>query len=419
MYNGKAEGELETAVNIYFVDDSITAIDKDPNLKQGYTVLEGTGKFVIPGLINAHAHLFGTGKPSKSLGGGATQRLLIAYCKTKLGQVTLHGMVKKSARSALYSGCTTVRGVGDFFYSDIRIRDEINAGKQIGPRLLVSGFAITTHDGHGAGTFALTGDTKEELENRVLEIYAHHPDFIKICVTGGVMDAKEKGEPGIVRMNEAQTRYVCDKAHELGLEVASHTESAEGVKIALAGGVDTIEHGSKLTDRMVEDYKKRNVAYDCTLSPALPLCKLSPQVTMLNDMAVFNSKVVFDNILEGTKEALKGGVLVGMGTDASCPFAMQYNMWRELCYFHKHIGTDNKQTIHIATEQNAKLLRIADRTGNLEVGKSADMLIVDKNPLQDLKALREVHTVVCRGKVYVQPKIKKHEKIERILDTLL
>ncbi|WP_320129518.1 amidohydrolase family protein [uncultured Sphaerochaeta sp.] len=419
MYNGQAESDLESAVNIYFVDGTISEITKEAKIQEGYTVIDGTSKYVIPGLINTHAHLFGTGKPSKSLGGGNSQKLLIGYIKTKLGQRTLHGMVRKSVRAALFSGCTTVRGVGDFFYSDIRIRDEVNAGTQIGPRLLVSGFAITTHDGHGAGTFAITGDTPQELQDQVMEVYRHHPDLIKICVTGGVMDAKVKGEPGIVRMNEQQTIAVCDKVHELGLRVASHTESQEGVKIALAGGVDTIEHGSELTDQMVADYKKRNVAFNCTLSPALPLCRLSPELTLLNDMAVFNSKVVFDNIVEGTKKALANGVLVGMGTDASCPFAMQYNMWRELCYFHSYIGTDNKQTIHIATEQNAKVLGIADQTGTLEIGKSADMLILDKNPLEDLKVLRNVSTVICQGKVYAHPVIKKNEKIEKILDTLL
>lgn len=419
LFDGKADSNIKEHMDIFIENGKIVKIEQTSGEYEGCEVVDMAGKYLMPGLINMHCHLFGSGKPSKKLGGGKSSKRIITLAKTKVGQRILNKVIRKNMLDALYSGCTTVRGVGDFFYSDVRVRDQITDGLADGPRLLVSGPAITVPGGHGDGTFSVTGATKEELVSRTDENDRHKVDLIKICVTGGVMDAKVKGEPGVVRMNLEQTKAVCDRAHALKYQVASHTESSEGVMIALQGGVDTIEHGSSLDEAAIRLFQEKNAALICTLSPALPLAKFSPQDTMMNDLCVYNSEVLLENMIKGVKTALEHNIMVGLGTDASCPFATQYNMWREAAYFVKYIGVSNAYALHTATLKNAQILHIDDQTGSIETGKCADLIAMEKNPLEDMTALSQLSMVIARGKRYEHPSILKNPKVEQMLDTLL
>lgn len=417
IFDGYDDHDILYDHNIYIENNKIIKISKE--IISGYKIIDKTGYYCIPGLINLHAHLFGSGKPSKVLGGGNLQQTIIKLAKTVLGQKVLNKVMANNMKQALYSGCTTVRGVGDFFYSDVKLRDQINNKKIIGPRLIVSGPAITVHGGHGDGTFAITGSSPNELIDLTKSNIEHHVDLIKICVTGGVMDAKVKGEPGEVKMSFEQTKAVCDEAHKQGYKVASHTESPEGVKIAIEAGVDTIEHGSLFNDDLAKLALKQNTAFICTLSPALPLATLSHDLTKLNELCTYNSKVVLDNMINGIKKALEYYIPVGLGTDASCPFATQYNMWREVVYFQKYLNVSNQKALSTATLGNAKILNMEHLIGTIEEGKIADMILLKEDPVTDLTALRNIDTVISQGIIYNDIKIKKNIIIEKELDTLI
>ena len=384
-----------------------------------YEVIDLEGKYVLPGLINMHAHLFGTGKPSKSMGGGDAQKRIIRLASTKAGGVMLKSMIKGNLKTIVNSGVTTVRGVGDLFYSDIAARDSLRPGKSMAPHTYVSGPAVTVPGGHGDGTFAITGSTPEELRSQTEAVCAHKPDLIKTCVTGGVIDAKKEGEPGELKMTLEQTKAVCDAAHAHGYKVASHTESSEGIRVALEAGVDTIEHGAPLDDGLVALFKEKGAALICTISPALPLSELDASVTMLSPMAKVNSKVVADGVVSAAKTAIENGIPVGLGTDASCPFVAQYNTWAELYWFAKLVGVSNARAISCGTLENARILGLGDETGSVEAGKLADLIVVEKNPLEDLRALREVSMVMCGGMLIRHPKVKRIPQIEEQLERLL
>ena len=388
--------------------------------KDGCKVIDASGKFVVPGLINAHVHLFGTGMPSKILGGGSAQQKVLAFVKTKLGAKVLSALVASSAKKQLLSGVTTVRTVGDFYGSDIALKRKTDAGKggAKGLRMLVSGMAITVPGGHGAGTFARTSDTVEGLVALVDEVVAEGADLVKICVTGGVMDAKKRGEPGEVKMTFEQVKAVCDRAHALGKKVAAHVQSTEGVRIAALGGVDTIEHGAAPDEESVKAIKGRGGAFVVTYSPALPFARLSPDVTKMNEMCKFNSEIVLQGMSAGAKAAFDAGIDVGLGTDASCPFCTQYNTWREVVYVDKMLGVGAAKALEIATIGNARVLGIDAVTGSVAEGKSADLLILNGDPLKDLRALRDIDGMMAQGRYIKRPRPSRMKNIEAQLDEL-
>lgn len=419
LFDGTRDAGWQPDTAVYVDGETITAVESAAAPRRpGYTEVDLTGRYLMPGLINMHAHLFGSGKPSKVLGGGGAQKRVLAFINSPLGRPVTDSLVAKNAMTALLSGTTTVRAVGDFCYSDVRVRDRIRAGKRAGPRLLVSGPAITAVGGHGDGTFAVSSADPDALAGYVRRNADQHVDWIKICVTGGVMDATRRGEPGEVKMTPEQTSAVCREAHRLGYRVASHTESTPGIKVALENGVDTIEHGSRLTPELIELFLRRGAADIVTLSPALPLARLSPSITQLNELCVYNSEVLLESMIEGAKQALAAGIPVGIGTDVSCPLVTPYNTWREVWAFAKYCGVSNAFALHTATQGNAQILGLADTIGSVAPGKSADLIATERDPLADLSALREVSLVVARGKRYDHPKVKKDAQIEAWLDSV-
>lgn len=404
-------------ISVAVENGKITAIGSNLD-ETNCKVIDLNGKYLMPGMINLHVHLFGTGMPSKILGGGSLQKFVLKFITTSVGKKVLDAMLEANAKNILYSGVTTARSVGDFHYSDVRLRDNINNGKKIGPNLLVSGPAVTVPTGHGDGTFALTSSTPEGIKALVDEVASHNVDLIKICITGGVMDAKKEGEPGELKMDVELSKAAVDEAHKLGLTVASHTESEEGVKVAIEAKVDTIEHGSIISKENVEKLKEYNGAFVCTLSPALPLAKLDPSLTKLNPMCVYNSNIVFNNMVEGSKTVMECGGKVGLGTDASCPFVTQYNTYLEVAYANKFLGLSPLSAINVITMKNAEILGKSDEIGSIEVSKNADMLVLNANPTENLSNLSDVFMVVKNGEIYDNLKIKKNEKIETELKNL-
>ena len=238
-------------------------------------------------------------------------------------------------------------------------------------------------------------------------------------ITGGVLDAKVKGEPGEMMMNAEQVKLCCDTAHRLGKKVCAHVESPKGIEVALENGVDTIEHGAAMTPEILKMFKEKNKVLVCTLSPAVPLAKFSPEITGGTEIQRYNSEVLLEGIIQATKDCIKEGIKVGLGTDTVCPFITHYDMWRELEYLHYLCGVDRKKCLYMATLNNAEIIELDKQTGSIELGKSADFIVVDDNPLDSFETIRKPYMVVNKGKAYTNPKVKKSEKAEEQLDQYL
>ena len=244
-------------------------------------------------------------------------------------------------------------------------------------------------------------------------------DLVKLLITGGVLDAAEKGPPGELKMKPEMVKAACDEAHKLGYTVAAHTESPEGVKVALENGVDSIEHGAKMDDETICLYKERGAFLCTTISPALPYALFDTAVSGASEKDQYNGKIVFDGVVESAKTALANGIPVGLGNDVGCPYITQYDFWRELCYFHKYCGVSNRFALYTATLRNAQLAGVGDVTGSIEPGKSADFIVTKHDPLKDLRALQHLELVVCRGHVVKKPNPKRNKTVDALLDPYL
>lgn len=393
--------------------DKIVFIGK-AEIGAGDRVFDLNGKYLMPGLINLHVHLPAGGKPQKKPL-KATLLSRIALSSAVMRNFTLK-MCHSYAMQGLMSGVTTIRTVGGLDNIDTKLRDKINSGALEGPRILASDFAIGVPGGHMVGSVARAAETVDDAVRMVDELKTHNVDLIKLMITGGVMDAKVKGEPGRLMMQPDMIKACCDRAHEYGFKVAAHVQSPEGVRCAVQNGVDSIEHGSTLTQKEIDAFKQHGAVMVCTISPALPMAKFDMQTLGITEAVQYNSNIVYNNMIAGSKTALANGITVGLGTDTGCPYTTHYNMWRELHYFEKNVGVSPEVALYTATLNNAAILGIDDITGSIEVGKCADMLISNTNPLDDFRALSNPYMVVARGKVYEQPKIEKYPTCDAELD---
>ena len=417
ILNGHEDMEPVKGKVIFVNGETIEKITDSSESIEGYQMIDLQGKYILPGLINMHVHLPASGKPKKKQ--SDNKKLVKLLTSNKLLIKLTTKMCEGYAKTELMSGVTTIRTVGGVLDYDTTIRDKILNNKIVGPRILASNMAVSVPDGHMAGSLAYEAKSAQEASDYVKLIAEDKPDLIKLMITGGVLDATVKGEPGVLKMPSEYVKAACDTAHLLNLKVAAHVESSEGVRVALENGVDTIEHGASPDDQILKLFKEHNACLITTISPALPYALFDPAISHVTEMEQYNGKVVFDGIINCAKSCLENNIPVGLGTDTGCPYITHYDMWREINYYHKYCNVTNKFALYTATLLNAKLGGIDNITGSIDKGKSADMIVCTNNPLDNLQALRNLDMVVTRGKVINKPKVKKMSNVEEELDKFL
>ena len=383
ILDGTKDMQIQEGLCILVENGTITDIVPNTADLSDYKVIDLHGNYIIPGLINMHVHLAGNGKPQKKQ--RDNEKLVKKIMSSSLTRAIAYKMVSGFATDELLSGVTTIRTLGGLGNFDTRLRDEIEAGTKIGPRILASNEGISVPGGHMAGSVAIAASTIPEALEHLEKSKKENVNLIKLMVTGGVLDAKEKGVPGELKMSPEMIRAICEKAHADGYVVAAHVESPEGVRVALENGVDSIEHGAKMDDDMIRLFKKHNAFLCTTLSPALPYALFDRTLTNATEVEQYNGNVVFEGIIDCAKKALANDIPVVLGNDVGCPWITQYDFWRELHYFHKYVGVSNSFALYTATKRSAELAGIGDITGSIEKGKAADMIVTKENPLETLK----------------------------------
>ncbi len=417
LLDGTENMQVREGVSILVENGFIKDIAENGADLSGYEKIDLKGKYIMPGLINMHVHLAGNGKPQKKQ--RDNEKLVNKILSTSLTRAVAYNLVSSFAKTELLSGVTTIRTVGGLGNFDTRLRDDINSGKKQGPRILAANTGISVPGGHMAGSVAIAAKNIDEALAQLEKSRKENVDLIKLMITGGVMDAKEKGVPGELKMAPEMVKAVCDKAHEYGYTVAAHVESPEGVRVALENGVDSIEHGAKPDGHIINLFKERGAFLCTTLSPALPYALFDRSLTNATEVEQYNGNVVFKGIIECSKAAIENNIPVVLGNDVGCPWITQYDFYRELYYFTKYVGVSNKFALYTATLNSARMAGIDNVTGSIEKGKSADMIVTEKNPLDDIRALRNIDTVIFCGNIINNPKVKVKKKVSKELDKFL
>jgi imidazolonepropionase-like amidohydrolase len=343
---------------------------------------------VLPGFIDAHTHL--TMDPKfgyETLALSTSRQALIGA---------------KNARLTLLAGFTTVRNVGAKDFSDVALRDAINAGDVPGPRMLVSGPPLSITGGHCDNNMLPfeyhasndgVADGLAAVQHKVRENIKYGADLIKVCATGGVLSLGDNPQHSQYTLEEMKA-IVAD-AHRLGRKVAAHAHGAEGIRWAAEAGVDSVEHGSYIDDAGIAAMKEHGTY----LVPTLYLGDWmidNAGLTHLPPPLLAKAKEVIPAARKNIARALVAGVKVALGTDAAVyPHGLNAHEFEVMV----RLGLTPLQSIQAGTLNAADLLGWSGKVGTLEPGAWADIVAVDGDPLKDITTLARVKFVMKGGEV--------------------
>jgi imidazolonepropionase-like amidohydrolase len=343
---------------------------------------------VLPGLIDAHTHLTMDPKFGYEI-------LAISVPREAL-------IGAKNARATLLAGFTTVRNVGASGFSDVALRDAINAGDVPGPRMLVSGPALGITGGHCdknmlPSDYHAIGDGVADgiaaVQHKVRENIKYGADLIKVCATGGVLSLGDNPQHSQYTLEEMKA-IVAD-AHRLGRKVAAHAHGAEGIRWAAEAGVDSVEHGSYIDDPAIAAMKEHGTY----LVPTLYLGDWMIEnagLTRLPAPLLAKAQEVLPAARKNIAHAFASGVKVALGTDAAVyPHGMNGHEFGVMV----KLGLTPLQSIQAGTVNAADLLGWSGKVGTLEPGAWADIVAVDGDPLKDVTTLERVKFVMKGGDI--------------------
>lgn len=336
------------------------------------------GKYVMPGLINAHVHV--TMEPKGDQSGPLASDAVIAM---------------RSARNAkmhLDMGTTFLRDVGGTNNIDLDLRDAINSKLVEGAQFLASAKVVTMTGGHG-WSLGREADGADEVRKAVREQLRAGADLIKLMATGGVMT---KGvEPGSPQLGEEELRAGIQEAHKVGAKTATHAQGNTGIKNALRAGIDSVEHAFYLDEEAIDLMLKNGTWLVPTLA-AVHLIVVNGKTGAMPEYVVKKAEGAVTDHLDSITRAYKAGVKIACGTDSGTPFNYHGSLPIEMVLL-KKIGMDNLEILTCATKSSAECVGIEDRYGTIEAGKFADFLVLKENPVENLETVFDIEDVYKLG----------------------
>ena len=383
-------GEVIQDGVVCIADDRITAVGRTSAIATGgrdVRVIDAAGQFVMPGMIDCHVHLLSSAAPdyaSRSL-------------KELLPYTAIRGAVH--ATRMLERGFTTVRDVGAPGYGNIALRQAIEDGLVPGPRLYAAGHALSVPGGHGDNYYRpevhiqreglINGP--EEARRAVRELIKMRADVIKLLVTGGVMT--DGSDVGILQWAPDELQAAIAQAHQLGRRVAGHCHGAEGVKAAIRAGLDTVEHGTLLDEEAIALMQQHGTYYVPTLAAPFHICAGGTS-SGIPAYAVHKSHQVMERHQASVRHAHEMGVKIAMGTDCGTPLNVAGANALELELLTQY-GLSPAEALMATTRVAAEAIGIEDCTGTLAPGQWADLILVQGNPLDDIRVLQHAEHITC------------------------
>jgi imidazolonepropionase-like amidohydrolase len=341
-------------------------------------VFDISGKSILPGLIDAHVHLCLDGSPDP----------MTSLLRDSTPQLTLKAA--HHARQTLNAGVTTIRDMGGKDYVDLAIRDGIESGLLQGPRMICSGRVVCMTGGHGC-QFGREADGMDEVREAVREQLKAGVDFIKLMATGGVMT---KGvDPGATQFTLEELLAGVEEARKAGRRTATHAQGTEGIKNSLWAGVNSIEHGFFLDDEAVDLMLEMNAFLVPTLNAPYQIIRGGVKRGVPR-YAVEKSKAVMKSHFQSVRRAYKAKIPIATGTDAGTPFNCHGENLKEMELLVKAAMTP-MEAIVATTKIASEVLTLEKKVGTLEKGKLADLIVVDGNPLKDIRVLQEKDNILA------------------------
>lgn len=353
---------------------------------------------VMPGFIDMHTHLTGDELSATSY----NARFYMNPADYAL-QSTVH------AERTLKAGFTTVRDLGDRDLVSISLRNAINKGWVIGPRIFTAGKSIATTGGHADPSngvkWELMGDPEAhegvvngvaEARKAVRQRYKETSDLIKITATGGVLSLASSGDNA--QFQDDELAAIVQTAKDYNFAVAVHAHGSEGMLRAVKAGVDSIEHGTYMTDQIIREMKKQGTWYVPTILAGKTVERYAQQDGFLPAVVRPKAATIGPQILDTFSRAYKAGVKIAFGTDAG---VSKHGQNAEEFVLMVQGGMKPMEAIQAATINAATLLRQQEKLGSIKAGKFADLVAVKADPLKDIGSLMKVDFVMKDGKVYV------------------
>src|SRR5437762_2899201 len=397
LFDGKADASIADAV-VVVQNGRITAIGSRLAIPNGAQVIDLGDATILPGFTDAHVHV--TDESSNDWNADT-----VAGLRRTIPEQTLRAA--EFARRTLLAGFTTVRDVGSNDYVDVGLRNAIASGLAVGPRMQVSVHALGARGGHcdatgfpyerfGAepGVSSGIASGPDQFRDAVRFQVKYGADVIKVCATGGVLSLGD--DVGAPQLTQAEMDALVDEAHRLGRKTAAHAHGAEGAKVAIRAGIDSIEHGSFLDDEALRMMKERGTYFVPTLMAGEYAGGRKSTRTYPPEIAA-KAKAALESRSAAFRNALRMGVKIAFGTDSAV--SPHGRNAEEFALLVEH-GMTPAAALRTATSAASTLLGIDRRTGTLEPGKDADVVAVPGDVLADVRATEKVAFVMRGGKVY-------------------
>ena len=373
-----ATSEEPAARDLLVVDGRLVEVGNDLRAPSDVKVVDASGRFVLPGLVDAHVHL--CFDPARH-----PEQWLADASDAEVEEV-----VHEAAVRTVRAGVTTVRDLGSRGYTLRRARKRIDAGERPGPRILSSGPVITEARGHCHFVGESPG-TRDEAARTVLEHWNAGDEWIKIMVTGGALT--RGSDPNRIQWGAEQVQHLVEVAGRLGLPVAAHVLSRAGARIAIEAGVTTVEHGVDLTPEDVDELVRRGQHLVPVLSPSLLL--LASEAADPQHRAKLEA--VVDVLHRSTRSAIDRGASILVGTDAGCPAVPHGISVLHEMHALERLGMSRTAVLRAATDLSALLGRTEPAA--FSRGAAADFVLLDGDPRTDLSVMASPALVVARGAV--------------------
>ena len=389
--------EVLTERSIVIENDEIVAVEA--GYVDGDTVIDLRDATVMPGWIDMHVHITSETSPDRQLESFTLDPQDAAYRSVPYAEVTL------------MAGFTTVRDLGTSHGLAQSLRDAIAQGHVVGPRIFTAGKSIATTGGHAdpsnGRSRALAADpgpmdgvvnSTDGAWKAVRARYKEGSDLIKITATGGVLSQAKSGQNPQFRLGEVEA--IVAAARDYGFRVAAHAHGTEGMKRAVLGGVDSIEHGTFMTDEVIRLMKREGTWYVPTILAGRFVGEKAEEPGYFSEVVRPKAAAIGPQIQDTFARAYEAGVKIAFGTDTGV--SPHGDNWREFGYMIES-GMPPMEAIVSATRSAAELLDQSDRLGSITPGKLADVIAVPGDPLSDVSQFGKVHFVMKNGKVYKQP----------------